>query len=426
MERGRCGLALALGLFAVAHVGPLHAEDGFALRFVGDPDVLRSVKALEPEPAANAGAVPTLPARTPEPVPQATPRVPKGSSPSWPVTLTEAHAKAEAATSDRADVWPEDEIEAARAQCAALLKTVDAVVVAEDPIKEGECGAPAPVRLISIGRKPEVVVSPPAIVNCEMVVALATWLKRDLQPLARKHLGGPIIKIDKMSDYSCRNAYGRAKGRLSEHGRVNALDIAGFTTAQGDSAMLLADWGMTARDIRRQVAAAKAKAAVAERQRLVAERAGQENARSSMRHAASGEGAAEMQTGSLPPAALGVTSGAPAGGIARASIIEGIPRVTVSLPGAAAEPADIDIGAGMSRLGGPKPHHQPAPAPIVVRTQAKASGALAELRKQRFLRGAQDAACRIFGTVLGPEANNAHRNHFHVDLAKRNSGAFCQ
>ena len=47
-------------------------------------------------------------------------------------------------------------------------------------------------------------------------------------------------------------------------------------------------------------------------------------------------------------------------------------------------------------------------------------------RKARFLRETHAAACRIFGTVLGPEANNAHRNHFHVDLAERNSGSFCE
>jgi len=28
--------------------------------------------------------------------------------------------------------------------------------------------------------------------------------------------------------------------------------------------------------------------------------------------------------------------------------------------------------------------------------------------------------------VLGPEANEAHRNHFHFDLAHRRSSAFCQ
>jgi hypothetical protein len=43
-----------------------------------------------------------------------------------------------------------------------------------------------------------------------------------------------------------------------------------------------------------------------------------------------------------------------------------------------------------------------------------------------FLRNVHAGACRIFGTVLGPEANEAHRNHLHLDLAPRKRTAFCE
>jgi hypothetical protein len=46
--------------------------------------------------------------------------------------------------------------------------------------------------------------------------------------------------------------------------------------------------------------------------------------------------------------------------------------------------------------------------------------------RSQFLRDIHDGACKIFGTVLGPEANAAHRNHFHLDLAKRRHSAYCQ
>lgn len=36
------------------------------------------------------------------------------------------------------------------------------------------------------------------------------------------------------------------------------------------------------------------------------------------------------------------------------------------------------------------------------------------------------AACGPFGTVLGPEANAAHRDHFHFDTARYRSGRFCR
>ena len=41
-----------------------------------------------------------------------------------------------------------------------------------------------------------------------------------------------------------------------------------------------------------------------------------------------------------------------------------------------------------------------------------------------FLRRLHKGACGIFGTVLGPEANEAHRDHFHLDLAPRRRSAF--
>lgn len=36
--------------------------------------------------------------------------------------------------------------------------------------------------------------------------------------------------------------------------------------------------------------------------------------------------------------------------------------------------------------------------------------------KARFLHEVQQAACESFDTVLGPEYNAAHRNHFHLDM----------
>jgi hypothetical protein len=36
-----------------------------------------------------------------------------------------------------------------------------------------------------------------------------------------------------------------------------------------------------------------------------------------------------------------------------------------------------------------------------------------------FLHAIHEGACRIFGTALGPEANDAHRNHFHLDMKER-------
>ena len=43
-----------------------------------------------------------------------------------------------------------------------------------------------------------------------------------------------------------------------------------------------------------------------------------------------------------------------------------------------------------------------------------------------LLRRLHDGACGIFGTILGPEANAYHHNHFHFDTASYRSGSYCQ
>jgi hypothetical protein len=43
-----------------------------------------------------------------------------------------------------------------------------------------------------------------------------------------------------------------------------------------------------------------------------------------------------------------------------------------------------------------------------------------------FLHRVHDDACNIFGTVLGPDANAAHRDHFHLDMKARKYHSICE
>ena len=43
-----------------------------------------------------------------------------------------------------------------------------------------------------------------------------------------------------------------------------------------------------------------------------------------------------------------------------------------------------------------------------------------------FLRRARDEACRMFGTVLSPDYNAAHADHFHLDQAQRMFRGVCR
>ena len=47
--------------------------------------------------------------------------------------------------------------------------------------------------------------------------------------------------------------------------------------------------------------------------------------------------------------------------------------------------------------------------------------------ERRFLRGVHEAACGEFRTVLGPDADRHHQDHFHLDLQnRRNGSSYCR
>jgi hypothetical protein len=250
------------------------------------------------------------------------------------------------------------------------------------------------MKLISIGK---VALSPPPTVTCDMVATLARWMERDVQPLARKHLGAPIVRIDTMSSYSCRNAYGRAHGRVSEHGKVNAVDIGSFATARGQAALVVADWGPTARQIAAQAAAARVaeeartRVLVQPAQTITALPPGEAN--QLRKSAAAPKPPATASAATIVPLDL------------RPGMAIGIPGITLEMPGTSSGSMS-SFGLSPSRLGGPKPPASVAPA-------------VSPDGKIDFLRAAHRSACNLFNTVLGPEANNAHLNHFHLDMAER-------
>lgn len=48
--------------------------------------------------------------------------------------------------------------------------------------------------------------------------------------------------------------------------------------------------------------------------------------------------------------------------------------------------------------------------------------------EQEFLRRLHQSACKRFGTVLGPDYNGAHANHFHFDMTQsmKDGSAYCR
>jgi len=78
--------------------------------------------------------------------------------------------------------------------------------------------------------------------NCAVSAALALWEWHIVQPAAQRHFGRPVSAISHFGSYSCRRMYGRGTGPWSEHATANAIDVAGFTLADGTSISILRDW----------------------------------------------------------------------------------------------------------------------------------------------------------------------------------------
>ncbi|MEM8787832.1 MAG: extensin family protein [Pseudomonadota bacterium] len=102
----------------------------------------------------------------------------------------------------------------------------------------GGCGINAPVRVHAVG---QVLLRPPALVNCRTAEALEQWQRQAAEPAAAA-IGERLVELQVAASYACRRRNNRSTGRLSEHARGNAIDISAFRFADGDSATVTQDW----------------------------------------------------------------------------------------------------------------------------------------------------------------------------------------
>jgi hypothetical protein len=297
----------------------LTAVAAFACAALAGPYVLRTMPAgarsTEARDTASSSSRPHSPVARPRGPPVRSSKVPEKA----PVATD--HPPVDSGI--KPDVWSEAEIVAALRECEELLVPLGAEVELSKPIRNGQCGTPAPILL---RRAAGVEISPPAVVNCRLAARLHAWIEGRLQPAAQATMHSPISRIITSSAYACRQRIGTTNDRLSEHSFANALDVSAFVTADGRTIDVLTHWGRTLRDLHAE---------------------------------AQSQGATSM-----------------AGGDAR--------------------PLMRDT------------EHEPVSP------------------ERQFLHRAHQEACGIFATVLGPEANEAHRNHLHLDLATRRHNAFCQ
>jgi hypothetical protein len=87
-----------------------------------------------------------------------------------------------------------------------------------------------------------VAVRPAATLACPIVSVLDRWLAESVQPAAQRWFGARVVEIKQISAYSCRGMNGNAHAHISEHAFGNALDIAGFTLADGRQVSVRDGW----------------------------------------------------------------------------------------------------------------------------------------------------------------------------------------
>jgi hypothetical protein len=410
-----------------------HEPSAKILQMVAQRSRARRQSRREPESGAlgKAGAGTDKPAATPPPPPDGKGDTVKGDSGKDDARKADAKPATPQAEPPEPDAWSDVEVIAALRDCLRRLAPLGAEIDIAEPVRQERCGAAAPVMLKRLGPSAaRVELQPPAMLNCAMVAGLHAWVEKTLQPAAQELLGSPIVRIRSVSGYSCRNRVGTAfhADRLSEHALANAIDIAAFVTADGRTVDVLNQWGPTARDLREQqekaweaVQEAKASLKEAEKQAAEAARAAR---------AARGDKQADAKTEAERTKLEAERKKSDAEqketewrkALTRVAELQKLGR-------------DSDQARRQQRGDQRKPGERSPPVAAKKTADAKgpppiqtsnAGESPGPPREAVFLRRLHAGACGTFGTVLGPDANEAHRNHFHFDLAARKRSAFCE
>ena len=78
--------------------------------------------------------------------------------------------------------------------------------------------------------------------TCGLAAAWAMFERHALDVAARETLGTRVVRVEHAGVYACRNLYGRAQGRRSEHATANAIDVSAFVMADGRRIDMKRDW----------------------------------------------------------------------------------------------------------------------------------------------------------------------------------------
>lgn len=131
---------------------------------------------------------------------------------------------------------------AAYSQCLKNLTAAGVTFVEKPRIDDGDgCGIDKPVEVSSI--LPGVALSPKATLRCEAALELSKWVQTSVLPAAEQALQdkGKLTSVNQASSYICRKRNSKTTGKISEHARGNAIDIASLGFEKGTVDMTIAE-----------------------------------------------------------------------------------------------------------------------------------------------------------------------------------------
>jgi len=206
-----------------------------------EPPAPEEVPAPQPKPDVKAPEAPSQPSTPgaepaqPAPAePMQGPPLPPGKLES-PQTPTEENKPPAEQTLEEQHLTIEPESDTEHAECTAALRALGVVFKETPRIDDGNgCGIDKPI--IVSEALPGISLKPEATLRCPAALALARWMKDSVIPAASAALPeqGRITTVNQATAYMCRLRNGAGTGKISEHARGNAIDIASFHFEKGE------------------------------------------------------------------------------------------------------------------------------------------------------------------------------------------------
>ncbi|OWV70266.1 extensin [Rhizobium sp. R634] len=204
-----------------------------------EPSAPEEVPAPQPKPDVKE---PEAPAASQTPAPQAAPAKPEPAEPMQGPPLPPGTAESPQTpkppaeqTLEEQHLTIEPESDAEHAECTAALQALGVVFKEAPRIDDGNgCGIDKPI--IVSEALPGIALKPEATMRCPAALALARWMKESVIPAASAALPeqGRITTVNQATSYMCRLRNGAGTGKISEHARGNAIDIASFHFEKGE------------------------------------------------------------------------------------------------------------------------------------------------------------------------------------------------